>query len=303
MIQRQKNVSQPIRLLYLFLYLAFLFLINYIVFAQWLPLTNSKGLWFYSGASALILGSLLVTPFFTSPANAISYLIAALIAVIIYDPKSADFVDTAPRFLVISFCLILLVFCILSIIFKDSNINLLHNLAEFGRVLADHLGNPRFVYALVLIYALWAYHRESTVELFFIGIAGIVIIAQQPFETLGNILSKTIELWRPMASPCVVGSMVAYQTPGLLLIRQNDSITISPGTCMLISDKHTPYKICVALGTFGRDEGVLLRALEIQIPNQYSVQMKKMIKKISKGDVCIPDKKEFEPFQNEIPLL
>jgi uncharacterized protein len=303
MITRQKDVSQSIRLLYLVVYLAFLFLINQLAFNQLLPLTNSKGLWFYSGASALILGSLLVTPFFTSPANAISYLITALFAVIIFDVPTRVLFDTLPRDLVIAFCFTMLAFCVANIIFKDSSIRLLHNLAEIGRVLADNLGSPRFVYAVIVIYALWEYHRESPMELFFIGIAGLIVVAQQPLETLGNIILRIIEVWRPRKSPNVVGCLVAFQAPGLLLIRQEDSVTINLGTCLLIADKHTPFKLCVALGPFGRDEGVLIRALEIQIPVKHSALMDKLAKKIPKGNVCILEKIDIEAFQEDIPLL
>lgn len=62
MTGQQKNVPQSVRLLYLVLYLAFLFAMNRLAFGQWLPLPTSKGLWFYSGAAALILGSLLGHP-------------------------------------------------------------------------------------------------------------------------------------------------------------------------------------------------------------------------------------------------
>jgi hypothetical protein len=97
MTGQQRSVPQSVRLLYLALYLAFLFTMNRLAFGQWLPLTTEKGLWFYSGAAALILGSLLVTPFFTSPANAISYLVAALIAVFVFPAPGVAFADTLPR--------------------------------------------------------------------------------------------------------------------------------------------------------------------------------------------------------------
>lgn len=104
--KKTKNVSQsqPVRLLYLLLYLAFLFLINRLAFDQWLPLTTSKGLWFYAGAAAMVLGSLLATPFFTSPANAISYLVAALTAILAFDVPSTTLYDMLPRQCVIFFC-------------------------------------------------------------------------------------------------------------------------------------------------------------------------------------------------------
>lgn len=58
MTDKQKSVPQSVRLVYLAFYLVFLFVMNRLAFGQWLPLTTSKGLWFYSGAAALILGPL-----------------------------------------------------------------------------------------------------------------------------------------------------------------------------------------------------------------------------------------------------
>jgi len=215
MMGRQKDASQPVRLLYLVLYLAFLFLMNQLAFGQWLPFSTSKGLWFYSGAAALILGSLLVTPFFTSPANAISYLVAALIAVLAFDAPSAALYDTLPRQCVLAFCFVMLAACGLNIIFKGSKNRLLHNIAEIGRILADNLGSPRFVYAVIIFYALWEYHRGSPTELLFVSLAGIVIAAQQPLETFGDVVQRILNVWRPNTAPIVIGSMVAHQSPGL----------------------------------------------------------------------------------------
>ncbi|MCG2659495.1 MAG: hypothetical protein L6437_04520 [Kiritimatiellae bacterium] len=57
MTGQQRSVLQSVRLLYLALCLAFLFVMNRLAFGQWLPLTTSQGFWFCSGTAALILGS------------------------------------------------------------------------------------------------------------------------------------------------------------------------------------------------------------------------------------------------------
>ena len=237
MMAQGRCVPQSVRLLYLGVYLAFLFAMNRMAFGQWLPLTTEKGLWFYSGAAALILGSLLVTPFFTSPANAISYLVAALIAVFVFPASGSGLADTLPRQCVIAFAAAMLAVCALNIIFKDSKNRIRKNVAEAARQIADHLGSPRFVYAVIIAYALWEYHRASPKELLFVGICGLVIAAQQPLETLGALIQRTRELWRPGTAPAVVGCMVAHQTPNLVLIRQEGDADIKPGECLLIADE------------------------------------------------------------------
>jgi len=304
MIERHKEVSQPIRLLYLFIYLSFLFVINRLAFGQWLPLTTPKGLWFYSGAAALILGSLLVTPFFTSPANAISYLVAALIAVFAFDVPSAALNDTLPRQCVLAFCLVMLTVCGLNIIFKDSKSRLLHNTAEIGRILADNLGSPRFVYAVIIVYSLWEYHREAPSELFFVGLSGLVIAAQQPLETFGKVVLRIRDVWLPSTAPAVIGSMMAHQTPGLFLIRQYGAETINSGSCLLISDKNARFKIGIALDYFGQDEGgVLLRALETNVPDQHYSRLLELAKRIPEGSVSVLGQTEINAFQADIHLL
>lgn len=303
MTGQQRSVPQSVRLLYLGLYLGFLFAMNRMAFEQWLPLTTEKGLWFYSGAAALILGSLLVTPFFTSPANAISYLVAGLIAVFVFPASGLGLADELPRQCVIAFAAVMLAVCGLNIIFKDSKNRIRKNIAEAARQVADHLGSPRFVYALIIAYALWEYHRNSPKELLFVGLSGLVIAAQQPLETFGALFQRIRELWRPGTAPVVVGSMIAHQTPGLLLIRQDGDDEMQPGICLLIADKHAPLRIGVTLGYFGRDEGLLLRALEIEVPVRCRPRLLELGRAIPEGCVSILAGNELDAFRDDIYLL
>lgn len=303
MTGRQRSVPQSLRLLYLGLYLAFLFSMNRMAFGQWLPLTTEKGLWFYSGAAALILGSLLITPFFTSPANAISYLVAAIIAVFVFPAASPGLRDVLPRHVAIAFCAVMLVVCALNILLKDSKDRWFRNIAEAARQIADHLGSPRFVYSLIIAYALWEYHRNSPTELLFVALSGLVIAAQQPLETFGALIQRVHELWRPSTAPAVVGEMVAHQTPDLVLIRQEGDAEINTGECLLIADEHAPLRIGVALGYFGRDEGLLLRALEIKVPDKARTRLLDLGRAIPEGHVSVLPEAELAGFRDDIYLL
>jgi len=285
------------------LYLSFLVVMNQMAFSQWLPLTSEKGLWFYSGAAVLILGSLLITPFFTSPANAISYLVAALIAVFVFPASSTELADTLPRQCVLAFCAVMLGICTLNILLKDSKNRIPHNVAEVCRQLADHLGSPRFVYAIVIIYALWEYHRTSPKELFFVGVSGLVIAAQQPLETLGSVIQRIRELWRPVTASAVVGSMVAHQTPDVVLIRQEGDEAVQPGMCLLISDKHARLRFAVTLGYFGRDEGLLIRALEIEVSEKVRTRLNELGRSLPEGCVSILAAHELNTFRDDVYLL
>lgn len=53
------HFNQRTRLLILALYVAALFCASKLALGSWVPPTNEKGLWFYSGLAALLLGNLL----------------------------------------------------------------------------------------------------------------------------------------------------------------------------------------------------------------------------------------------------
>ena len=80
------SLGQKTRLVALFLYVALLFCASRVALGSWLPPTTEKGLWFFSGLAALLLGNLIVTPYFTSPANAISYAVASMVGLLAVNP-------------------------------------------------------------------------------------------------------------------------------------------------------------------------------------------------------------------------
>ena len=60
---RDRPASQRTRLVLLAIYLVGLFVVSRAALGHWWPPTTHKGLWFYAGLVALLLGNLLVTPF------------------------------------------------------------------------------------------------------------------------------------------------------------------------------------------------------------------------------------------------
>src|SRR6266851_3409532 len=76
------SLGQKTRLVALFLYIALLFCASKLALGSWLPPTTEKGLWFYSGLAALLLGNLIITPYYTKPADAISNAVASIIGLL-----------------------------------------------------------------------------------------------------------------------------------------------------------------------------------------------------------------------------
>ena len=139
--------------------------------------------------------------------------------------------------------------------------------------------------------------------MFFIGVSGVVIAAQQPLETLGVVIQRIRELWRPSSASTIVGSMVAYQTPDLVLIRLEGDQVVRPGTCLLVSDKLTHPRIVVALGDFGRDEGLLIRALEIDVPQKARSRVNELGHSLPEGCVSVLAEHELDAFRDDVYIL
>lgn len=295
--------NQKIRLLYLVIYLIILFIINYMAFGVWLPPTSSKGLWFYSGAASLIFGSLLFTPYFVRPADAISYLVSALIGIFAFEPNSMKIIHTFPRQLLIYFCLVILIISIWHIIFKDSKSRWLFNTSEIGRIISDKIGSPRFIYSLLLIYSIWEYHMDSPIEVFYLSVAGILITAQQPLETLGYSITRIKNIWRKKSDTPIIGTLFSVQDPNIFLLSLDQAHNIIKGSYVLISGQNNSYKICIILNPYGQDENLLFRAYEINVPEKYDERFLKISKNLPNGFVSELRKNDILDVESEVDFL
>jgi len=97
-VTAQSSIGQRGRLIILILYLVGLLVTSWAALGSWIPPTSERGIWFYAALAALLLGSLLVTPFFTNPANAISYAVASLVALLPVNAWSASNSNGFDRF-------------------------------------------------------------------------------------------------------------------------------------------------------------------------------------------------------------
>lgn len=136
----QGFVGQRGRLIILVVYLAGLFVASWIALGTWLPPTSQRGLWFYSALAALLLGSLLVTPFFTKPVDAISYAVASIIGLLSVNPWSDPDTLGFERFawsITVGYGLLVLVPAVVAISLKDSSRRSTQNIARSGLLLVS----------------------------------------------------------------------------------------------------------------------------------------------------------------------
>ena len=151
----------------------------------------------------------------------------------------------------------------IAILTKDSAGDTGKKISNSFRVAVDYLGAPQSVYSLLMLFAIYVYHRAFTKEVIWIGVAWVAIVALSPLEILTRLIRKLVTIWQGRNLPNIVGSVVAYQTPSIIMIRQAGNKNIEAGKTVLIKDPHAPLKMGLTLDYIGRDEGMLLRTIEL----------------------------------------
>lgn len=247
------------------LYLVLLSIIQYYVVGNGFPIDENL-LWFANGAAGLLLGSRLLNPHFVPPADVATNSFFAggtLIAALAAEPSQpAELALIWTLFAACAACFLLSVVVLMSR--RSQGLETRPWVLGIERGVKA-FGAPRTIFTLVILVLAWVFHRNSTVELFSILAAWTVIVALDPIEALLRFLGWVLAN-RERKVPDVLGTVAAHQAPGLVLIRQNDEVRYSPGTLMALSDDQGPTTLGVALNYVGRDDGILLRALNLPVP-------------------------------------
>ena len=247
------------------IYLIFLAGIQFYIVGNGFPI-NEKLLWLANGAAGLLLGSRLLNPHFIPPADVATNSFVAggtLIAALAANPSQP-----------LELALIWLSFAACTVCFSLSALVLMvrrsQGLETRRWVLGIErgvkaFGAPRTIFTLIILVLAWVFHRGSTLELFAILASWTLIVALDPIESLFRFVGWLLDA-KERKTPDILGTVAAHQAPGLVLIRQNDEVRYKPGTLMALSDDQGPTTLGVALNYVGRDDGILLRALNLPVP-------------------------------------
>jgi len=239
--------------------------IQWKVVGQGFPI-NEKLLWFANGVAGLLLGSRLLNPHFIPPADVATNSFVAggtLIAALAATPPLQS--DLIVIWVALGACAICFLVSIVVLLVKRT-----HGLETRSWVLSMErgvrgFGAPRTIFTLIILVLTWVFHRCSPVEVFFILTAWTLIVALDPIESAFQFFGWVRDKF-DREEPDVLGVVAAHQAPGLVLIRQDDDFRHKAGTLMVLSDEHGPTTLGVALNYVGRDQGILLRALNLPVP-------------------------------------
>lgn len=245
--------------------LGILILISYLAFGSVLPPTGTDGFWYYAALLNLLLGNRLVTPFYSTPADSIAYAVTALMTLLVAN-QWPDWGETERALFAGSASILGLVVLVglIQIFLKDSIRKPAHAAAESARIFLAYFGTSKFIFSVLIIFALFSFHRETGYEAIWISIAWLALIASSPIEHLAGFLGRLRKHAQAASGNELVGSIAAYETPGAILIRETGGVDLQPGQLVACRDPHSSIRYAKILDYAGRYEGDLVRALEIR---------------------------------------
>jgi len=263
--------KQSTRVIILVLYIGVLVGASLLAFGHLPPTLGGKGLWFYTGIASLILGNLLTTPFYTTPKDTLANAFLAGIALYaVNEWQSWERSDRLVFAVVNTYFAFVTVAAIGTMILKDSERGRVQQLGNTLRILCEEIGNQRIVFSAVILFSVFTFHRSSAKETLVIMLAWTITVALKPDATILKFWHRVSGIWRPQSPMNVIGSLVACQTPRLMLIRSNGNDSVKFGTPLLVKDPHEFAKCGLALDYVGRDEGLLLRAMDLILTEDIS---------------------------------
>src|SRR5260370_31826162 len=172
-------LRQRTRIVTLALYVAGLFLVNYAAFGQFPTLIGGRSLWFYTALISILLGNLLVAPYFVKPSDVISFGVAAIVALGSVQEWPSWNVNERLVFIIACGFSVFVVLCgFASILTKDSANELTQRWHHALRTISEALGHHRTMFTVVTFAAIFIFHRHSSREVMVIMLAWGIIVAR-----------------------------------------------------------------------------------------------------------------------------
>src|SRR6266404_9208943 len=170
---------QKQRLIILMAYVLALFAVNFAAFGQVPTLSGGKSLWFYTALASILLGNLLVTPFYVKPVDVVAYSVAGIVAL---GSVQSWFEWQTPERIAFTlgcvFCAVTLLLAIGTILSKDLISELGRQWHQTFRLLANTFGSQTILFSVVILAAIFIFHRHSTREAVVILLSWVVIASR-----------------------------------------------------------------------------------------------------------------------------
>jgi hypothetical protein len=272
-IKRLANLTQPQRLAALLIDCVIVALACRFLFGTFYPPVGVQGFWAYSALLAVLVGSKFVTPFYVKPADAIAYAVPAFVSLMLVNNWESWPLDQRLAFtLAAGFSLVIIFLGIGNIVANSLQGEKAKEFSNQLRTVLDLIARPQFVYTPLILFAVFSYHSGSWTEAVTILIvSGLTVVTSAGDFTLSSL--HRLRSIRTKGAVTAAGEVVAFQDPGVVLLRQQREGDIRCNDLLFVADRHGPKKIVVALDYVGRSEGILIRAVELKALSLTSQQI------------------------------
>jgi hypothetical protein len=236
-MSRRGHLAQPARLAIAIGYFAALLLLSQFVHGQPLPPFGLDGLWFYAAFAALVLGQLLLEPYFATPANAIANGVALLFAVVSTSLEQASVageVAAVGRTALTAYAGAVIGLGLVAVGFKD-RADRWAVLASAASAALRSIGGARLVFSILLFAAAYAAFADDVASLATLYLSWFAITVGRPLERIATWFVDRAPA-HPRGNQLIVDGVV---DPGIMLARASPNSHVALGAYVADADGRT----------------------------------------------------------------
>ncbi|WBR54535.1 ATP-binding protein [Campylobacter sp. VBCF_01 NA2] len=183
---------------------------------DFLPTTETKDIWFYSGLATMIISLLFIEPFYTSPKNVFTNSFAL---VMVYLAVKNNYANNTLWWIIFSFFISILFLSIVVIILGDygknqSENNILNIVTDNIKKFIIIFGQGKLLYSIVFISTLLLYYKNDDFNIFIWFIFWFFILLIDPKKLHTSFSFKT-----NVKSKEAIGRIFAIQSNKIFLVK------------------------------------------------------------------------------------
>ncbi len=249
-----------------------LLVVSLIAFGSIIPPIGDKGFWFYTALLGILVGTKLVTPFYVKPVDAVAYAVPAFIALMLSNSWSQWATNAQVAYVVaVAMSVFVGAGAFLALLLHGWQKPKLQALSNRIRMMVDGASAPAVLYCPIMIFAMFAYHYDAPNELVAVAIA---MLLTTTFSVGGIVITTLVRVrlvWVNGPAAAEFGVVVAYQKPGIYLLRSESLDERHLPMPILVNDELTGPRCAYAVDTIGRENGHLCRAIELSSSPQNEI--------------------------------
>ena len=183
-MKRDFNLTQTQRLVSLLVDFVVVAAACVFLFGTVYPPVGNRGFWAYSALLAVLVGSKLVTPYYVRPVDAISYAVPAFVSLMLINQWSVWTTNQRWGFtLAAGFSALIFALGMANIVTNSLKPDWAKTASNQLRLTLELLGQPRFIYTPLAIFAVFLFHTEVWLE----AVAILMVVGLVVWWSIGDL--------------------------------------------------------------------------------------------------------------------